>query len=157
MALNVDRFLSMVMTQGAADAFVQGTLATNIVPKDGMVWVVSLIEFNFTTATPLSGITADTIIHWSFSRDTKTAICLYDDIDCIFADGMAIPLNTNGQVIVPLRYEYVPPEGLLIVEPTIYGQLDSTGLGTALTAAVRIHYQEAKATEVEILRLLNNA
>lgn len=151
---NVDRFLQITLTQGGADAFVESSVATEIIPADGEGFLLTLVEVYFALS-GLEQISADSYLEWAVTRDTKAAMPLFSDTDVILVDGFANALTTSGEVIIKGRYDWVPPPGTILVEPLIYAQLDSGGTGQANTCYMRLHYQAVKLTEVEILRLLN--
>lgn len=151
---NIARYLTIVVTQGSADAFVQGSVATGIVPEDGLGLQVVGMEV---VLGPCESVSADFDFQWSLSRDTKTAICTYVDSDSILYDGFSGSLTTSGQILIPLGHRYPFVDGIFIVEPTVYFQLDSAATGFAQSAAVRIYYQEVSLSEVDILRVLNNS
>jgi len=155
MAQKTDRFQNIALTQGSADAFVQGSLVTGIDSDEGVAWLLKRVDMNFPAAAGLQAMSADAEIHWSLTRDSKTAIAGLDDRDCILADGFFLSLTTSGQVAVPAQWIWHPPEGTIVVEPTIYAQLDSTASGLALQATMRLHYEPVKVSELEILRALN--
>lgn len=154
MAAIVQRYLDISMTQGGADTFVQGSVDTDILPENGLAFLVKAIEFyNFQN---WATIGTDFYVQWSLSRDTKAAICQPTDADCMSYDATYNGLTTSGTWSWPARFAYVPTSGLYIVEPTIYGQLASAGSGQAQSGMFRIYYDEVKLSEVEILRVLNN-
>lgn len=153
---NVTRYLTLTLAQGGADAFDEGSVSTGIVPEDGFGLRVLAIEFWISNS--LAAVSADFDIHWSLTRDTKTAVVALEDADCILYDGINGSLTTSGQILVPSLWRYPFIEGVYIVEPTIYGQIDSTATGLTLSAAgFRIYYDEVALSEVDILRVLQNA
>ena len=155
MAVSIQRYLSMTCTQGGADTFVQASVNTEIVPADGYAFKVTGIDFAITS--PLNGIAADCRLQWSLSRDTKTAICPYNDSDSILYDQFNVSFTTSGIIYIPGSSRYRNLDGIYLVEPTIYAQLASASTGLTNVADWRIYYEEVKLSEVEILRILNNA
>lgn len=151
---NVARYFSATATQGSADAFVQASIDTGIIPADGVGLRVVTMEVVHGT---LSAVSADGDIQWSVTRDTKTAVTGYNDDDSILYDGVWWALTTSGQISGQLLHRYPQVEGVFIVEPTIYFQLDSAATGAQNTAFLRIYYEEQRLSEVDILRILNNA
>jgi hypothetical protein len=143
------------MTQGSADAFAQGSVSTGIVPEEGIG--LEVIGLEFVMPISLNTISADSEILWSLARDTKTAVVSFNDDDCITYDGRSFALTTSGTYEIHNSYRYAPVHGTFLVEPTIYGQVDSTSTGLTITAYWRIYYQEVKMSEVDILRVLNNS
>jgi len=153
---SIQRYINLKATEGGADAFVEDSEVTNIVPSEGRAFLITEITVYIE---PSSFYTAssDFFIAWSLTRDSKLAIAQYDDPECFLSDGIAHLLTTSGSSIINTSYRYNPPGGILLVEPSVYFQLDSTGVGGAVTAYARLAYDEVKVTEVDILRLLNNA
>jgi hypothetical protein len=156
MPLNIAKYFDLTATQGGADAFIETSVATGIESANGVILKLSLVEVKFPASTFYT-LAADMFMGWSLTRDTKATIVNYDDADCLMAGGTELTLITSGCVNIPNSYLYAPPDGIFMAEPTLYFQLDSTGTGAANVAYVRIHYTEVKASEIDILRLLNNA
>jgi len=156
MALTIDRFKNITVNQGGADAFVEANVDTLLVPENGLAWLITYVELLFLPGM-FSGISADASVYWSMTRDTKAAVPSFGDPDSIWVDGFDWTLTTSGSAIVPSTWRWTPPQGIIFVEPTIYFQLDSTATGATLNARVRIHYEEIKVSEVDILRMLNNS
>lgn len=152
--LVIDRFRNIAVTQGSADAFVQGTETTGISPSMGIAWVLTRLEVFFPQSNALQNVSADFSVHWSLTRDSKTAVSDFSDADCMAAGGFYGSLTTSGQIILPAYYQYEFGSGLLVVEPEVYFQLDSAATGLTLSPGVRLHYEEVKVSEVEILRML---
>lgn len=155
MALNIQRFHTITTVQSGADAFVQASLATDIVPEDGLIQRITSIHMQFRGN--FSALAADTWIEWSLSRESEVAVLTLGDEQCIVADNWDFALVTSGAAQFTQTQRYENLSGLYIVEPTIYLQLDSVGLGAANTSSMRIYYEEVRASEVDILRILNNA
>lgn len=155
MALAIARWLGLTATQGSADAFVEASVATDIVPEDGLILKVNKLEFQITNS--LAALAADFHIFWSLTRDTKTAVADLSDGDTIVSDAVVFALTTSGSSVIPTRFEYNYSSGLYLVEPLTYLQLDSSSTGLSLVMDCRIYYEEVRATEVEILRIINNS
>jgi hypothetical protein len=151
----VDQYKSVVLTQGGADAFVQGSITTDIIPADGEGWLLSRIEIQF-DPTALAALSADASIIWSGSRDSQTAVRGYNDADAFYVGGRVFSLTTSGTYQQPLVEVFDPPVGTIFVEPTMYFQLDSTATGGIVIATFRVHYTMVKLTEIEILRILQS-
>lgn len=151
----IQRFLSIQLTQGGADTFVQGSVSTDIIPENGLVYQVSEVILSFQSV--FSTLAADAWVQWSLSRDTKTAAYGMQDADIMLFDGFSFSLTTSGAAVIKQQYRYENLRGLYIVEPTIYAQLGSATTGITNVATMRIYYDEVKMSEVEILRILNNS
>lgn len=156
MAFEIDRFKSATLTEGGADAFVQTTIDTELIPEDGVAWEITQIDF-LISPDQLAALAADSYIQLSITRDTKAAVASYNDVDCVMSEALAFSLTTSGVAAMECNRKYIPPAGTIFVEPTIYLQLDSNGTGAAMVVYVRLHYRTVKVTELEILRLLQNA
>lgn len=154
-ALNIARWFNLTLTQSGADAFVQASVATDIVPEDGVI--LKVVGIDVQIANNLAALAADTYIEWSLTRATKTATAQLSDDSCFMADAIAFSLTTSGVGVIRQTFRYENPVGLYLVEPTLYGQLDSVGGAGAFTALMRVFYEEARASETDILRILNNS
>lgn len=148
----VTRYFDVTLTQGSNDAFVEAQIDTGILPENGVGFKILRLEI---LRPYLPGIQACSR-EWSITRDTKTAVANLSDPDCIYVDGNRCILVTSGMNIEQLREEH-ELSSVYIVEPTIYCQLDSALTVQAATMYMRLHYEEVKMSEVEILRILNNA
>jgi len=155
MATPIQQFVNIRTTQGGADAFVQTEEYTGISPADGLVWLIKRIEVSFTTACGLQGISADAEISFALSRETAVAVVEKNDSACLYKGGFVNSLTTSGQIEVPREFVYVPEDGLVIVGPSLFAQLDSTATGLTLVADWRIFYNSVKISELEILRMLS--
>lgn len=154
MAVQIPRYLSMTTTQGDADTFAESSIATDILPENGVVYQITQIDFLLRN--PMQALAADFYIQWSLTRDTKTSAATIADPDTFMFDRLTMALTTSGKVLIPNLFTYKELKGLYIVEPIIYAQLQSLTTGLTLVADWRITYEEVKMSEVEILRVLNN-
>ena len=141
-------------SDGATSVPVQGSAATDIIPADGVGLQVIAAAIIFETG--FAALAADSNVVWSVSRDTKAAMAYYDDPDILLCDGINLALTTSGSSFIPSQFTYDMPEGMIIVEPLVYAQLDSSGTALSNKAHLRLWVEEIKLSEVEILRLLNN-
>lgn len=153
MALNIANWFTIGLVQGSADAFVQNSIATDIVPENGVILRVT--QIHFVIESNLSAIAADSQVEWSLTRATKTAVAGLSDNDAFLYDSFSYSLTTSGAVIFKQGFFYQDLVGIYLAEPTIYAQLDSTATAIAITARLRVFYEEQKASEVDILRILN--
>jgi len=154
MPVNIARYRNMQPVQSAADAFVQATEVTGIDPTNGRAWMLRKLEVSFPQDNALQNISADCSIHYSLTRDSKAAIAGLDDSDCTAAGSLYASLTTSGQIVFPGLFEYNFPDGVMVVEPNLYFQLDSAATGLTLSPDVRLYYDEVKLSEVDILRML---
>lgn len=158
MTVKIAKYLSFNCTQGGADAFKETAIATELDPANGYAFQIIGIDFAFTTACNWSTIAATSEISIALSRDTKAAVPELSDPDCMLKIQRAF-MFAGAAFCGELgegAWHFTPSEGIYIVEPTIYAELDSTATAKTLVLNGRIYYEEVKLTEVEILRLLNN-
>ena len=153
MAITISRFLSATAIQGAADAFVETAITTDIVPANGFAFRLSRMVFDLSGGTSAVN---NSILEFALSRDTKAAVPKYDDPDTLFYWARQTSFSTSGYVVNQNGFVLDFVEGIYVVDPTIYLQLDSNLTAVAQTMHARIYYEEVKLSEVEILRLLNN-
>jgi len=153
-ALKASLYRNIRLLQGGADAFAEITEPTGISPASGFCWELIRVEVMIPNSVAIEAIAADFSISWALSRDTSAALADLSDADTIYAEGFAVPLNTNGSAEVNRLWTYTPPPGTIVVSPNIYGTIDSTGTSLTLDIDMRVYYQEVKISEVEILRLL---
>ena len=156
MATEILRYLSGTLTQGSADAFVQLAMDTGIEPENGVGLKIERIQFQGKDTDTAWQVAAAQFMYLALSRDTKTAVPELTDTDCIWKKSLELGMTTSGHKFFPRSFEEVAPDGLIIVEPIVYAQLDSTSFAQALDFDVRLYYSEVKLSEIEILRLLNN-
>ncbi len=151
---SVARFRNITLTQGGADAFVQAEEITGIDPSSGQGWLLKRLEVQFPLASGLQGLSADSGVQFGLTRDTKVAVSDLSDSDTIMTDGFFNALTTSGELFVPDLFVYHFPDGVLVVEPSLFAHLDSSSTGLTLTANMRLYYETVKLSEVEILRML---
>lgn len=150
--VTIARYLTAQCVQGSADSFVQDAITTGLVPADGFAFKLTRMVYD---VNPLP-LVANCDRTFSLTRDTKTAVCKYDDPDTLFMQMDVARLVTSGGFIAPASGMIDFPDGIYVVEPTIYLQLDSSTTSLTMTMNARFYYEEVKLSEVEILRLLNN-
>lgn len=153
-AANIARFRNLQPVQGSADAFAQVSEVTGIDPVSGRAWMLRAMDVSFPPDNTLAAVSADFSIHWSLTRDSKAAVAGLDDSDCIEAGGIYGSLTTSGQILLPSVYHHTFEEGIIVVEPMLYFQIDSNATGLTLSPDVRLYYDEVKLSEVDILRML---
>jgi len=152
--IQVARFRNITLTQGGADAFKEAEEITGLDPSSGQGWLLKRLEVLFPNAAGLQGLSADSAIEWSLTRDTKAAMSNLADSDVIYQAGIFNALTTSGEIMVPGLFTYDFPDGVLVVEPSIYAQLDSAATGLTMSAYMRLYYETVKLSEVDILRML---
>lgn len=155
MAQQIDLWKYLNLTQTVADTMVEASAATEIDPANGEAWLITQIDITYALSALMNN-TGDFLYTYSVTRDTKTGVASYGDVDTIHTGGFARTFTTSGSDSISATEIYVPPAGTLFVEPEIFAQFNTVGTGAVQAAFMRIHYQLVRVTEVEILRLLNN-
>ena len=157
MATQIARFLSASAIQGSADSYKETAITTELIPANGFAFSIKKMEFCLadTGATLIQNVAQRLLV--ALSRDTKAAMPELSDADVLYKKSIDFGAVTSGGLEIERSFEYAPAGGLFIVEPTIYLQFDTTATSIANTLYARIFYEEIKLSEVEILRLLNNA
>lgn len=155
MAVRELNIATIVLTQGSADAFVQNSVLTSLA-NSGYAWGLVRVRFELgNLATFMAATGADFEIQASLTRRSKTAVAQLSDVDTIWRFSRVKMLESAvgfGFFDPGGTIEFDPP--IVLPEEVIYGQLDSTGSGIALTSTFRLEYELLKVTEVERLSIL---
>ena len=147
--------LVISMTQGSADAFVQGSVLTGISGRQA--YNVRRFALQLVNAAALSAIAADYEITVAITRRSKTAIPNISDSDVIWMSSFYVAATTSGVVYVPAYTEFTPDYETPIVEETIYAQLDSTATGVAVNAIVRLEVDIDTMSDIDRLNLITRS
>jgi len=154
MALNAATTpLVITLTQGGADAFVQGSVLTGLSGRQAYNVRAIFIEF---TATNLQAMAQDCDISVAITRRSKTAMPTLADTDVLYKQTLSGAFTTSGLAVVKGVDVYEPDGELPIVEETIYAQLDSTTLGTN-TAIVRLEVEIDTMSDIDRLNLITRS
>jgi len=153
--MDIALYRTFSFEQGSADAFIQAQINTGINPGDGRGWELLTLEVMINPSCTPQILSADCDLGYSLCRASQTAVVPLNDNDCLAADGVAISLTTNGQVVIPLRYEYDFVPGTVVVDPTLFFQFDSTATGVTFVGEARLYFRQVKITELEALRMLS--
>jgi hypothetical protein len=149
----VARYLYGYVAEGAADAYAEAAIATDLIPADGYAFEIDHIDFQLQYS--LYALAADFEIDIAICRDSQVSMVDLDQPECFYRKQDSYALTTSGAWHIPQTWTWTPPKGVYIVEPNVYLSIDSAGTGVAITCMARIYYNEVKLSEVEILRLLN--
>lgn len=156
--------LTQVITEGAADAFVNTAMATAL---NGITRTAyRLLELTAEMVVPAlpmfpTGAAAVQDFELCLSRRTKAAMPVISDVDVIQKFVRASHFATAvgyGPVFDPVL-KWTPPAAsrILIVEDPLYLQLDSTATGQALSFVVTLDYEVVSITELDRLTLLTQS
>jgi len=143
----------VTLTQGSADAFVQGSILTNL-SGSGQAWKVRQVWREISSvSTGFPG--ADCEFSVAITRRSKAAMPLISDTDVVWKDQHVFGVTTSGATDFDgVIIDNFDDPGIIMPEDTIYAQLDSTGTGGAVTAILRINYEIVKISELDRLTIL---
>jgi len=142
--------LIITLTQGSADAFVQGSVLTGLSGRQAYNVKAIFIEL----PVALNAISADNSLQVSITRRSKTAIATIADSDTIFARSISKDFATSGSTILECMSVYVPTQEIPIVEETLYAQLDSTSTTLSNTVIVRLEVEIDTMSDIDRLNLI---
>lgn len=145
--------LVISLTQGSADAFVQGSVLTGLSGRSAYNVRAAFVEFP-NAAALAAAIGADQEISVSVTRRSKTAIATMADSDTLFAWKFAFSLVTSGFIMIPLVHSVFPAIEVPIVEETLYAQLDSSGTAISNLAVVRLDVELDTMSDIDRLNLI---
>lgn len=151
------RFLGSV-TQGAADAFAQGTVVTGLEGQTTQAFRIQRIEVEFDYAA-IFALTAGNDIEVALSRRSKTAMPSIQDVDVIKKFHPAFALVTSGAAQQNNILEFVPAPGedIILVEDPIFLDIDSTATGIVQTALLVVTYEIVTISQIDRLLLITQS
>lgn len=140
-------------TQGSADAFVESEIITGLSNATRTAYRVRRIEWILPA---LPGV--DSNIEAVLSRRSKSAIAYNTPniIDCV---KRSVEFTTSGLGVQEnmVVYRYDRDEELLIVEESIFLDIDSNGTSASNVLIVRIGYETRSITENERLAITSTS
>lgn len=152
--------ISVLVTQGGADAFVEAQLPTAL---DGIVdRAYRVNEISFEVLTPPTGYpfgaAAAMDLEIAITRRTKAAMPNIEDVDLIKKFHFAAQVLTavGATPIFEAAPVWQPRGGqdILIVEDPLFVQVDSTATGNAFAVRVMIDYEVVAISQLDRLTLL---
>lgn len=147
-------YLTGTVTQGSADAFAVGEIATALSGISNVAYRLRelLLELPAFTATGSS-------IEVAITRRTKTAMPLISDRDVIAKVFRYAILTTSGayQQERVVRIPYAEDDELLIVEDPLYLVVDSTSTTLTSTFTARLGYERVSISALDRLSLLTQS
>lgn len=147
--------LVITLTQGGADAFVQGSVLTGLTGKQA--YNVRAFHLDL-PGSQLLAMSADSEFAVTITRRSKTATPLLSDSDVLHKWSFANALTTSGEIFFPCTVTYVPQLEIPIVEETIYAQLDSTSLSMTLAnVVVRMDVEIDTMSDIDRLNLITRS
>lgn len=149
-------FLTSLITQGGADAFVQTSIATGLLGQTDRAYQILELSFEFVFPVMFAPAAANQEVELTLTRRTKAAVPNFTDKDVFYKWKWGQTGATAvGSFVQPLMsQQWRPPAPLLIVEDPIYCQLDSTATTITQIVDFRIEYEIVRISEVDRLTLL---
>jgi len=154
--VNFSQFLPFSGVQGAANAFIQVTIPTNVTPEGG--YILELEE----VVVSLDGISAVNTfaptIDYTLTRASKAAIPVLTDLD-IIAKGKvaslgagALAAGSTGLFESPINLQFTGRQ--IIASTSVYFQFTSASFVTAMSFSGRIYYKQVPMAKDRILEVL---
>lgn len=133
------------ITQGSADAFVQGSITTALAGVTGLCWRVRELVLEVP-----NGTAAAANFEVAFTRKSFSAMPAMTEKSVIFRYKRSFSMTTSGASVLEnvLRWSYPSDSAdFLVVEDPVYVQLDSASTTLANVLSWSIGYEEAKIDE----------
>lgn len=148
--------LVITLTQGGADAFVQGSVSTGL--QSPQAYRLAGIAFGFSNAGLLAIASAQL---WNLmltvTRRTKAALPEVTDNDVIKRFSLFSNFVTSGATVFEGDFYWKPDFEIPLVEDEIYAQLDSDGIGAAVTMNVRLDVEVDRISDIDRLTILTRS
>lgn len=142
--------ISNIVTQGAADAYAQAEISTGLANVTNRCFRIRRIEW-FMVALA----SADSNLQLSLCGRSLAAFDLFDNAT-LAAIWKQVELTTSGSPVYelyPNGVNYDRDMDLLIVEESLFLQVDSNGTGAANTCGIRIWVEDRTITTTERLSI----
>lgn len=143
------------VTQGAADAFVQGQINTGLSVASKDAYLIKAITLEFVT-TALS-TTDQSNYEIALSRVSKAAMPNTYDNDVLYKWKRATRLTTSGALVQDLVVVIVPDNEIKVIEGIIYLDFDSNATGGVNQLVVRIDCELTTVSDAERISILQNS
>lgn len=146
--------LVISMTNGAADAFVQGSVITGLSGRQAYNVIAVYFEFVFGAwGTPVDADNYELAI----SRRSKSAMPNISDSDVIWKTANRYWQAVDGSGWRTVSGQYNFDREVPIVEETIYAQFDSAGSAVVSTAIVRLEVELDTMSDIDRLNLITRS
>lgn len=144
------KWLVAGVTQGSADAFAEAEFNTGLSNVTRTAYRIRRLEWSLPTV-----IGADSNAVMCLRRNSSASVTFAGSNAIIATRGVACELTTSGMIVYQtvLSDSYARDEELLIVEESLFLQVDSTGTSATNTGYVRIGYETRTITENERLAI----
>jgi len=144
--------LVITLTQGSADAFVQGSVLTGLTGNQayrllGVAWEMT------------SSLTTTNAAEYqvALSRRSKASQPLTSDTDVLWVLRWQNLFTTSGEVMRDKSGYWKPDNEVPIVEETIYAELDSNATSTANTFIIRLDVELDTMSPIDRLNLITRS
>lgn len=138
------------VTQGSADAFAEAEIQTGLANVSNSAFRIRRIEWYMPALA-----SADSEIMMSIAGRTLSAINLVA-VSVLAGLWKKVELTTSGSPVYelfPNAERYDRDEDLVIVEESIFLQIDSTGTGASNSGSVVVWYEPRSITQTERLTI----
>jgi len=147
------RFLAASVVQGSADAFAETEFQTGLSNVTRQAYRIRRIEWYVPAP-----IGADSNIAMCLRRNSSASLSTLVGNPMIAGFDQTMELTTSGMVLIPkmgpmLVNTYAKDEELLVVEESLFLQIDSTGTSASNTGFIRVGYETRAITENERLSI----
>lgn len=147
------RYLYGTVTQGSADAYAQADITTGL---EGVLnRAIRIRELLVQWPLAMIGNVNAQNVELSLTRTSQAAMPTLASLGLFWRDQRRVAFTTSGAIwgSVVDRIKYDEADELLVVEPTIYFQIDSASTSASNSASVRIGYELVSIGELERLNL----
>lgn len=147
------KWMFATATQGSADAFAETEFATGLSAATRTAFRIRRIEFYLPALAE-----ADSNIQLVLRRNSAAAIAIAGSA-VIASIWRQSQITTSGAVIQEisgptLTYTYAKDEEFLVVEESLFLDIDSAGTSASNAGSVRIGYETRQITENERLQIM---
>lgn len=143
--------LSVTLTQGANDAFVQAEIQTGLLGLSRRAYRLNEVQVEFPTAI-LPGQ-----YELCITRRSKSAMPDLTDLDVFRKWKFAYTFTTSGSTVIETTFVWTPPSEIIIVEDPIYAQLDTALTSAANTVKMLLDVSQVEISEIDRLTLLTQS
>lgn len=144
--------LTFTATQGSADAFVEAEITTGLSTLDRSAYRILEIGVQLPGIPAVNGANLEV----SLSRQSQAAIAAMNDRSLLFRESAYLALATSGVAYqnTTRRWQPIDAANLIVVEETLYFQLDSSGTSNANTVKGYILVDLLSVSEADKVALI---
>ena len=154
---SLPQFVVASATQGSADAFVTTRIETGISTAARYAWMIDRVEFFLALGSIDAWANADSSFEAQITQGSAPAAIVAatstDFICCRRLYKAADGTPASAQFVAP-DLTWSAPENLVVVDPSLNLNVDSTATAVANVVVARIWYWPVELSEMDILRML---